>query len=269
MGVCALGTPQSPLGSSTLFTVSLVCRNSQLRGRRIEIPAGQTTFGRDPAGDLCLVGDSVSRKHGVLICTAEKVWIQDLGSRNGIKVNGNRLEKGLRVAVSHHDKIQIGDWKFRVSIRDQESGEPCETDQAAMRKQNILRELDSLLMEVDGIPCTSWNHETMTDTIAVDEKTMETRSKVARKAAIGASASTPEVKLDTASNAIDNVAKLIVAGDDGTEPDHGSPSSEDASEQNADTTSKFKRIPAHLKPKMPRDSQDAAEQALRRLFGGR
>ena len=55
-------------------------------------------IGRDTDIDVPLDAASVSRCHaGVEIRNENKVWLRDLGSRNGIEVDGQPIHKALRL----------------------------------------------------------------------------------------------------------------------------------------------------------------------------
>jgi transcriptional regulator with AAA-type ATPase domain len=64
-------------------------------------------IGRDEASDVCLRGDGVSRKHAALrLDAAERALvIEDLGSRNGVRVNG-RLITSARLGSG--DVVRLG-----------------------------------------------------------------------------------------------------------------------------------------------------------------
>ena len=69
--------------------------------------------GRSSDADLVLADDTVSRKHARIYESRGTLWLRDLGSRNGTKVNGR--------SVSHHrlrpgDRISIGASLLRVDV---------------------------------------------------------------------------------------------------------------------------------------------------------
>jgi FHA domain len=75
--------------------------------REILLERGVMTAGRSSSADLPLVGALVSRRHATFYQTEEGVEVADHGSRNGVFVNGERIE-GSR-ALSAGDVITIGD----------------------------------------------------------------------------------------------------------------------------------------------------------------
>lgn len=69
--------------------------------------------GRSDDADLVLADDTVSRKHARIYEARGTLWLRDLGSRNGTKVNGRE--------ISHHrlrpgDRITIGASLMRVDV---------------------------------------------------------------------------------------------------------------------------------------------------------
>ena len=75
-----------------------------LRGERKR----ELTIGRDEASALCLTGNDVSRRHAVLqIDPASGVRIADLGSRNGVRVNGRPVSEA-QIGVG--DVVRLGGW---------------------------------------------------------------------------------------------------------------------------------------------------------------
>jgi hypothetical protein len=78
----------------------------------LELPIGDFVVGRGPECQLAVDDPLVSRKHAVLRVSATGVVAQDLGSRNGVLVNGVKLD-GSRELVPG-DKIRIGNQEIVV-----------------------------------------------------------------------------------------------------------------------------------------------------------
>ena len=68
------------------------------------------TFGRDGASGVALTDGSVSRQHAELSLTAGGPVLKDLGSRNGVRVNGVPRKRAILQAG---DLFEIGIYKFR------------------------------------------------------------------------------------------------------------------------------------------------------------
>lgn len=86
----------------------------------IELPGGvvrklplasELTIGRTPNNDLVLELGSVSKRHARIQCRFGKVAVVDLGSSNGIQVNGQQVRAA---EVGPGDVVQIGDAKLRI-----------------------------------------------------------------------------------------------------------------------------------------------------------
>jgi pSer/pThr/pTyr-binding forkhead associated (FHA) protein len=72
----------------------------------LEVPLGQFVIGRTSDCQLSLDDPLVSRRHAVLTVELDGVFIDDLESRNGVFLNGQRVEQRARVADG--DAIRIG-----------------------------------------------------------------------------------------------------------------------------------------------------------------
>jgi hypothetical protein len=72
----------------------------------LELIEGRFLIGRSATCQLSLDDPLVSRNHAVLTVGTDSVVLEDLGSRNGVRVNGARIE-GERPLV-HGDRITIG-----------------------------------------------------------------------------------------------------------------------------------------------------------------
>ena len=72
-------------------------------------------FGRHPDCDVVLVNSrKVSRKHCCLAVIDNYLVIRDLGSMNGLRVNGQPVRKESRVNIG--DEIHVGDVGFKVEL---------------------------------------------------------------------------------------------------------------------------------------------------------
>jgi pSer/pThr/pTyr-binding forkhead associated (FHA) protein len=67
--------------------------------------------GRDPACEISELNDPLlSRRHAAFTATAREAMVRDLGSRNGILVNG---AKAAQAVLRHGDVVQIGHLQVR------------------------------------------------------------------------------------------------------------------------------------------------------------
>jgi len=69
---------------------------------------GSMTIGRAPICEIRLDDDGISRSHARLRLDRDggDAWVEDLGSRNGTFVNGEKIEQTVKVGDG--DKIQVG-----------------------------------------------------------------------------------------------------------------------------------------------------------------
>jgi RNA polymerase subunit RPABC4/transcription elongation factor Spt4 len=90
------------------------------------LPPGETLIGRDVECQIQLKGKSISRRHARLLLVGDQPTLEDLGSRNGTLINGQRV-KGRRALVSG-DEVTIGSAVFVLmavapAVRTPESGD--------------------------------------------------------------------------------------------------------------------------------------------------
>ncbi|WP_395743968.1 FHA domain-containing protein [Prosthecobacter sp.] len=65
-----------------------------------------TTIGRHPDSDVVLTCPSSSGRHAVIKSSEQDVYVQDLGSSNGTRVNGAEIEEAL---LKDGDRVGFGD----------------------------------------------------------------------------------------------------------------------------------------------------------------
>ena len=87
----------------------------------IELSEGKFVIGRAASCQLSLDDPLVSRHHAQLTVENEQVAVEDLGSRNGVKVNGE-LIKG-RYTVQDKDQIVIGGQELKYIARKENMGD--------------------------------------------------------------------------------------------------------------------------------------------------
>lgn len=81
-------------------------------------------FGRAPECDVVLLDSrKVSRKHCCIAQIDDHFVIRDLGSMNGVRVNGKPVSREAR--INPGDEVHIGDIGFRMELRNPEKrGDP-------------------------------------------------------------------------------------------------------------------------------------------------
>ena len=108
--------------------------------RLVPLKTPDTTIGRAATNDLVLDSERVSRFHAVVTIGDAFISIRDLDSRNGIVVNGSRVEEPQ--VLTNGDTILIGDCQMRFLAGDQEV-----TPAEALR----LMTIPGLLVDLDKL----------------------------------------------------------------------------------------------------------------------
>jgi pSer/pThr/pTyr-binding forkhead associated (FHA) protein len=94
------------------YILSFVAGKDQ--GREFPLPGNlDIVVGRVSDVDLLLIDEKVSRKHAKISTRGGKIVIQDLGSRNGTFVNGQRLTAPVDLRMG--DEIVIGSSTLKLS----------------------------------------------------------------------------------------------------------------------------------------------------------
>jgi hypothetical protein len=74
--------------------------------QEIELCEGDTIIGRSEECDVTIFDPSVSRRHARVRIADGRVILEDLGSRNGCRVNGTHVKRP--VDLSDGDRIRLG-----------------------------------------------------------------------------------------------------------------------------------------------------------------
>lgn len=76
-------------------------------GQRVPLSGTRLVIGREDA-DVIVAGQGVSRRHAELIATPEGWFVRDLGSTNGTRLDGRRLEPGEAAAIQGPARLVFG-----------------------------------------------------------------------------------------------------------------------------------------------------------------
>ncbi len=123
-------TPASPEEQTRPFRLrDLAARHAQRRRRstageltfrrqkhdvRVPLDRSETVIGRDGTCDIVLPEPSASARHARIVRTGGGYFeLQDLGSTNGIVVDGERIE---RMTLLDGDTFTIGDTRFSIVV---------------------------------------------------------------------------------------------------------------------------------------------------------
>lgn len=125
--------------------VKLIIEDDEGKTTVVPLIRDEITIGRKEGNTIRLTERNVSRRHAKLLKQNGAIFIEDLGSYNGIKVNGNKILG--RIAVTEGDRIQIGDYILGLKL--EASGLVEEEDAfAAAKTMEIQRIPDEELAKV-------------------------------------------------------------------------------------------------------------------------
>jgi len=91
--------------------LKLTCTKGPIKGHSFALTAEKTVIGRDERVDIVIRGSSISRKHAEIVFGPEQVIIRDLGSRNGIAIDGVGVSEAV---LSPGETIRIDKYRFVV-----------------------------------------------------------------------------------------------------------------------------------------------------------
>ncbi|MEL6106815.1 MAG: FHA domain-containing protein [Planctomycetota bacterium] len=249
-----------------MFRIQLLHLNGSRKGKRHSVDASPFVIGRHESCDLQFETRTISRRHCAILVQDDRIVVRDLKSRNGTAVDGQKLAPEESRELWHHSVLQIGKYTFRVSIRDRKTNDPCRpkpAGQSTLSRQEIpeparsgvarklLTELEDLASRLDT---DSGRNPLFESTVSSSSDNDSTR--------IGAS--------DNSVGTLDEAkAKLAQPGDKtdtaAMPKTRTDPISDSKRTDDEDATPSGK-LPEHLKPSGPKDSQDAAATALKNLF---
>jgi len=84
-------------------------------GLEVPVDRMRMVIGRGRGADLVVAESTMSREHAAVAFDEEGCFVEDLGSTNGTKVNGERCE---RARLQDGDEIQLGRLQLQISLRD-------------------------------------------------------------------------------------------------------------------------------------------------------
>lgn len=111
-----------------LFLVIEALPNSNTDYQSFELTSDYYTVGRKnssgpehrPDVEVVTTDKKMSRKHAVIRKKGKTGFtLKDLGSKNGVTLNGTKLEPDEEVYLSDGDQFRIGETVFRVNITEQ------------------------------------------------------------------------------------------------------------------------------------------------------
>ena len=95
------------------YRAAIVVVQGKAEGSEYVLDQEIISMGRGPGVDLVVPDTCMSRKHAVLELTGEGFRMRDMGSTNGVLVNG---EPTLAADLKHGDRLQVGEHVFQYIL---------------------------------------------------------------------------------------------------------------------------------------------------------
>lgn len=111
--------------------------------------------GRDPRNELVLATKSISREHAHITDIHGRWFVEDRGSYNGTRVNGERIRAGTPLRLRDGDRITIGPLTIVFRSPADASDEDA-TESLAEHVEPLERTLSPLQRRVVGLLCGEW-----------------------------------------------------------------------------------------------------------------
>ena len=94
-------------------SVSIVFASGPLSGSEVSLERQRVTIGRGDGCDVKIDDASISHQHAALELGSGGYRVRDLGSTNGVHVNGARM---ALAELKHGDKIALGQIELRYVV---------------------------------------------------------------------------------------------------------------------------------------------------------
>jgi pSer/pThr/pTyr-binding forkhead associated (FHA) protein len=113
LGAVTLSFLESDSDAAVRFTAG------EHAGRELPLAAARTTLGRRPENGIPFVDVKVSGVHLEIVQEGDSYVLRDLGSTNGTFLDGRKVTE---VALSHGDRVKLGDNEFTFVDRRKDAG---------------------------------------------------------------------------------------------------------------------------------------------------
>ncbi|MDA0833256.1 MAG: FHA domain-containing protein [Planctomycetota bacterium] len=113
---------------------TLLILSGKLQGKKLSLPEKNVTIGRDEDCELRVASTEVSRRHCVLMPSAQGLIVRDLDSPNGTFINEVRIE-GEQL-LSPGGILQVGPMQFQL-VRKKPPTEKAKVSDSALSDDDI------------------------------------------------------------------------------------------------------------------------------------
>src|SRR3982751_4337172 len=123
--------------------MKLIIEDDEGRKTVVQMVRDEITIGRQEGNTIRLTERNVSRRHARLLRQNGHILVEDLGSYNGIRINGDRIQG--QVQVNEGDLIQIGDYDLAVQREGLEAAHAAEG-----KNHDKTQEVEALSRHANG-----------------------------------------------------------------------------------------------------------------------
>ncbi|HVV87827.1 MAG TPA: FHA domain-containing protein [Kofleriaceae bacterium] len=125
----------------------LVIQDDEGKTTVVPLIRDEITIGRKEGNTIRLTERNVSRKHAKISRANGSVAIEDLGSYNGVKVNGTRIMQKVQLSVS--DRVQIGD--YLIELKAEGAEQPANASFSEDARTQPIERLDPAALGALGM----------------------------------------------------------------------------------------------------------------------
>jgi pSer/pThr/pTyr-binding forkhead associated (FHA) protein len=116
-------------------------------GKSIPIDKPITLIGRHQECDIQLPSRKISRRHCCIALVSDRLVVRDLGSTNGVRINGVKVHEG---EIRFNDELTIGN--LRYQLRSMEEAPPSRNGEEPENGEATQASLDDSLDEPSPLP---------------------------------------------------------------------------------------------------------------------
>ncbi len=265
--------------------VRLVLLDTNQAGKRIAVDGNSFVVGRQDDCDLQIKSSSLSRRHCEIniLKNPPRVIVRDLDSRNGTRVNDSKLTGGEQTRLFHHDVLRIGRLSFRLSIKDAVTDERIVRDDSDSHSHSSSHDHSSLRSNSSGGHSILDQLDEMAEGPPLGHVVTRASGLLAiptqELRAVVSTSEEPEVDTGMETIHLSETGALDAgspppAGESGGAKPKQDVSGQEVADTDADDSStkvqakkEPMKLPEHFR-KRSADSQEAATEALKRLFSG-
>jgi hypothetical protein len=114
----------------------------RIQNREYEVGSREIIVGRDDDCHVKLDDERASRRHASFRVAHDTLWVRDLGSRNGVLVNGRRIDSETALRVD--DVVTIGGQEIRVLASRVKSGRTTRVSADTLSGEDAVARAPSL-----------------------------------------------------------------------------------------------------------------------------